>query len=263
MDISETPLEVDTMKRSLRLMVMSALVALWSVPCLAQTADEIIEKHLAASGGRDALSKLTSRTAIGSVTVGTPVGDLTGPLEVYAKAPNKSRTLVKLDLTTLGGNMVINDQRFDGNTGYVIDTFNGNREITGTQLEAMRNGYFPTPLLNYKDRISEITVAGKEKVGEKDAYILQVTPKAGPGVRMFIDTDSFMVVRTIMTINVPQLGGDIEQVVEFSDFREVDGVKVAFATKSSNPAQTVTATLTEVKHNSEIDESSFSRPAGQ
>ncbi|HEY7450030.1 MAG TPA: hypothetical protein VH702_17870 [Vicinamibacterales bacterium] len=251
------------MKSSLRFLVMSALIALWSVPCLAQTADEIIEKHLAASGGRAALSNLTSRTAIGSVTVGTPVGDLTGPLEVYAKAPNKSRTLVKLDLTTLGGAMVINDQRFDGNTGYVIDTFNGNREITGTQLEAMRNGFFPTPLLNYKERISEVAVAGTEKVNEKDAYVLQITPKSGPGVRMFVDAESFMVVKTIMTINVPQLGGDIEQVVEFSDFRDVDGVKLAFSTKSSNPAQTVRATLTEVKHNTEIDDSSFAKPAGQ
>jgi outer membrane lipoprotein-sorting protein len=251
------------MKKSFQVLAMSALVVFWSVPCLAQTADEIIEKHLAASGGRAVLSKLTSRTAIGTVTVGTPVGDLTGPLEVYAKAPNKSRTLVKLDLTTLGGGLVVNDQRFDGNTGYVIDSFNGNREITGSQLDAMRNGYFPTPLLNYKDRISEVTVAGQEKVGDKDAYVLQITPKTGPGVRMFIDAENFMVVKTIMTINVPLLGGDIEQVVEFSDFRDVDGVKVAFATKSSNPAQTVRATLTEVKHNTEIDESSFAKPAGQ
>jgi outer membrane lipoprotein-sorting protein len=100
-------------------------------------------------------------------------------------------------------------------------------------------------------------------VNDKDAFVLQITPRSGPGVRMFVDAESFMVVKTIMTINVPQLGGDIEQVVEFSDFREVDGVKLAFSTKSSNPAQTVRATLTEVKHNTEIDDSSFAKPAGQ
>jgi outer membrane lipoprotein-sorting protein len=251
------------MKNTLRLFALSALLVLWSVPSLAQTADDIIEKHLAASGGRAALSKLTSRTAIGTITVSTPVGELSGPLEVYAKAPNKSRTLLKLDLTAVGGGQVINDQRFDGSTGYVIDTFNGNREITGSQLEAMRNGFFPTPLLNYKDRMSEVALAGQEKFAEKNAHVLQITPKTGPNIRMFIDTDSFMVVKTVMTINVPQLGGDIEQVVEFSDFREVDGVKMAYATRSTNPAQTVRATLTDVKHNVEIDDSSFVRPPGQ
>ena len=72
-----------------------------------------------------------------------------------------------------------------------------------------------------------------------------------------------MLVKTIITINVPQLGGPIDQVVEFSDFRDVDGIKIPYVTKSSNPVQTVTATVTDVKHNTEIDDSSFTKPAGQ
>ena len=63
-----------------------------------------------------------------------------------------------------------------------------------------------------------------------------------------------------MTLNVPQLGGDIEQVVDFSDFRDVDGIKIPFVTKSTNPAQTVTATMMSVKHNMDLDDSSFSKP---
>jgi hypothetical protein len=49
------------------------------------------------------------------------------------KAPHKSRTLIKLDLTALGAGQVVTDQRFDGVTGYVVDTFNGNRAITGVR----------------------------------------------------------------------------------------------------------------------------------
>ena len=55
------------------------------------TADEIIEKHLAAVGGRDALAKLTSQKATGTMTIATPNGDLTGPVEMLSKAPNKAR----------------------------------------------------------------------------------------------------------------------------------------------------------------------------
>jgi hypothetical protein len=251
------------MQKMLRRIAASALVALWSTPALAQTVDDIIEKHLAASGGRAVLGKLTSRTAIGSITLTTPAGELAGTIEVYAKVPNKSRTLVKLDLSALGGGQVVSDQRFDGVTGYVIDTFNGNREITGGQLEAMRAGSFPTALLNYRERGTEVALANEAKVSAKDPYVIRVTPKAGPSVRLFIDTDSFMLVKSVTTVNVPQLGGDIEQVVEFSDFRDVDGVKVPFTTRSTNPVQTVMATMTDVKHNTEIDDGSFVRPAGQ
>ena len=166
-------------------------------------------------------------------------------------------------MSALGGGQVVSDQRFDGATGYVLDSFNGNREITGSQLDTLRNGSFPTPLLNYRDSGAAVALADREKVGAGDAYVIQLTPKAGPVVRLFIDTGSFMLVKSAVKVDVPQLGGEIEQVVEFSDFRDVDGIKVPYAVRSTNPAQTIVATTATVTHNAEIDDSSFSRPAGQ
>jgi outer membrane lipoprotein-sorting protein len=244
-----------------RFVAAAALVALTAAVAGAQTVDELVEKHLAASGGRAALGRLTSRTSTGAISLTTPVGDLPGTIEMYAKRPNKIRTLIKLDLTAVGGGQVVNDQRFDGTTGYVIDTFNGNRELTGAQLDAMRNGTFPTPLLTYKETGLQLTLSGREKVGDKDAYVLVMTPKAGPPARLLLDVETMMLVKTVMTLNVPQLGGDVEQVVEFSDFRDVDGIKVPFVTRAVNPAQTLTATMTTVTHNAAIDDSTFVRPA--
>lgn len=244
-----------------RAAIAVAAVALGSTAALAQTAEEIVEKHLAASGGRAALSKLTSRTLIGTIALTTPVGELSGPIEVYSKVPNKSRTLITLDLSAVGGGQVVNDQRFDGSTGYVVDTFNGNREISGDQLEAMKNGFFPTALLVYKEQGIQVALAGREQVAGAEAYVLTMTPKSGPAARLFIDTSTLMLVKTAMTIDVPQLGGAIEQVVEFSDFRDVDGIKVPFATKVSNPAQTITARVTSITHNADIPDGDFVRPA--
>jgi hypothetical protein len=237
------------------------LLVLTSVPAAAQTVDELVEKHLAASGGRAALAALTSRTSIGTITLTTPVGKLSGTVEMYAKRPNKSRTLIKLDLSAVGGGQVVNDQRFDGTTGYVIDTFNGNRELSGAQLDALKSSTFPTPLLTYKETGVQLALSGREKAGDKDAYVIVMTPKAGPAVRLFLDPDTMMLVKTVVRVNVPQLGGDIEQVVEFSDFRDVDGVKVPFVVNAINPAQSVTATMTSVTHNGNIDDSTFAPPA--
>ena len=66
----------------------------------AQTADDIIEKDLAALGGRTALSNLRSRSMKGTIT-GSNIGDLTGSVEILNEVPNKSRTFVQLDLSGL------------------------------------------------------------------------------------------------------------------------------------------------------------------
>ena len=249
------------MQKMYRSVAVAAALVFWSMPAIAQTADEIIEKHLTAAGGRAALSKLTSRTSTGKITVGTPVGDLSGTIELYNKAPNKQRTLVKIDASAFGGGEVVQDQRFDGTTGYVVDTFQGNREITGNQLETLKyTARFPSALLNYKEAGVQTALSGREKVGSGEAYVLVFTPTGGPGSKLFIATDSLLVVKTVLTINVPELGGDIEQVVEFSDFRDVDGVKMPFSVRSTNPAQAVTITLSSVTHNANIDDSSFVKP---
>ncbi len=250
----------DGMTKMLSLIALTGLLGLSSTPVLAQTADEIVEKHLAASGGREALGKLRSRVVSGTISISTPIGDLPGSLEVFAKAPNKQRTLVKLDLTTLGAGQIVVDQRFDGTVGYVIDTFNGNRDVTGSQLDALRNSTFPSPLLNYRDSGWTLELIGKEKAGDRDSYALRVVPKAGPPLKMLVDSETFMLLQQVITVNVPELGGDVEQVSELSDYRDVDGVKVPYTFKSTNIAQTITAKLADVKHNVEIDDSSFSKP---
>src|SRR5215471_19668631 len=249
------------MRKQLLVPALTTLLLLPAVYLQAQTADEIVERSLTAQGGRAALSKLTSRVSTGTITVSTPGGDVTGTVELYNKAPNKSRSLVKIDLSNFGLGQVTQDQRFNGTTGYAIDTLNGNRDITGDQLEVMRSTIFPTPLLQYKEAGARVELLGKEKVGDKDAYVLRFTPKTAPASRIFVDAESYMIVKTIITLNVPQLGTDVEQTSIFTDIRDVDGVKVPFRVQSVNQLQSLTITLTKVEHNTPIADSMFAKPA--
>lgn len=240
-----------------------ALAALLVAPAqgaAAQTADEIVDKHLSALGGRAALEKLTSRTATGTIVVSTPGGDISGSIEIFNQAPNKSRTLMTLDLSALGAGQMTVDQRFNGATGYVIDTMQGNRDITGGQLENMKNGAFPSPLLTYKERGIAVELSGKEKVGGRDAYVLLIKPKSGPASRQFIDAETYLPMKVVVQVEVPQLGGEVEQTTEFSDFRDVDGIKTPFQVKSTSSFQSFTITITKVEHNTKIDEALFSKP---
>ena len=248
------------MTKFVRLIAAASLVLGTVHEAAAQTADEVVEKHIAAIGGRAALGKLTSRTLTGTITVSTPAGEFSGPIEVMNQTPNKVRTLITLDLTAVGVGKMVIDQRFDGITGYAIDTLQGNRDITGDQLEAMRSAYFPSPLLNYKENGIAVELAGKEKVGEREAYVLVLKPKTGPPMRHFFDAASFLLIRQVTTLDIPPVGA-LEQTVDFSDEREVDGVKISHKLVATSTVQNFTVVVTKVEHNAAVDQTLFSKPA--
>lgn len=243
-----------------RRLVMAVLFLGWVQGASAQTVDDVIEKYLTAIGGRAALGKLKSRTTTGTITLSTPGGEVSGPVEIVNEEPNKSRTLIKLDLSSFGAGQMIFDQRFNGTVGYVLDSMQGNRDITGNQLENMKNGSFPTPFMNYKQMGATVELGGKEKVGERDAYLLIYKPKSGSVARQYVDAETYLPVRLVVKVNLPQVG-DVEQTTEFLNFKDVDGVKIPFEVKVSSTVQNSTVVVSKVEHNTKIDESLFSKPA--
>lgn len=247
------------MKRHYLPLLLSLLVApVWATHAATQTADEVIEKHLAAMGGREALGKLTSRKATGTITLTTPNGDLSGPVEMYTKVPNKVRAFIVLDLTPMGMTEKLTvDQKFDGTTGWTLDSMQGNNQITGNQLDNMKNALFPNALLNYKAAGTTVELLPNETVAGKAAIVLRITPKVGSVSKLFLDPATYLAFRSTATINMPQMGGDIEQVAEASDYRVVDGVKVPFKSVNTTPVQTVTIVLTTVAHNVPVDDAMF------
>ena len=250
------------MKRTLGSMAAAAaVIVLASAPgARAQTADEIIEKHLAAVGGRAALSKVTSQVASGTVAISAQGADFGGSIEISRKAPNKGRTFMKLDLSALGGSEMIVDQRCDGKTAFASNSLQGDREITGSQLQNMLNASFPSPLLTYKDAGGKVELQGQDKAGGRAVFVLLFTPKAGPASKLFVDTETFLIARSVTTLDVPEAGGAIEQTSDLGDYRAIDGIKVPFSGRVSNPAQTVAITLSKVELNTPIDDAIFGRP---
>jgi len=227
---------------------------------VAQTADEVIEKHLAAVGGRAALTKLTSRRSTGNVSITTPNGDVSGTFESDLKAPNKLRVYIKLGLMALGApdDMII-EQKFDGTAGVMLNSMQGDTAIEGNQLENMRNNVFPSPLLTYKESGAKVELLPKETVDGKPALVLVVTPKSGSVSRLYLDPSTFLIFRAVTKINVPAAGGEIEQTNTLSDYRVVDGVKVAFLVVQSNPQQTLTIKYEKIEHNVALNDAIFKK----
>jgi len=248
------------MDRSLTPFILVVGGLLWTSTAQAQTADEVVEKHLAAIGGRAVLAKATSQVATGAAVVSTQGIDLSGPVEIYRKAPNKSRSFVRLDLSAVGGTELTVEQRFDGKTGFVSNSMQGDREITGEQLQAMLNNTFPSSLLNYKEAGGKIELVGTDKVGDRGVHVLLYAPKAGPASRLFIDAETFDVLRTVTKLNVPEAGGDVEQTIDVGDFRTVSGIRLPFRVTTVSTTQTVSITLAKIEINAAVDDAMFARP---
>jgi hypothetical protein len=244
--------------RATRFALVAVFLA-WAPIVSAQTVDEVIEKSITAMGGRAAMEKIKTRTMTGTLALSTPAGDIPGTVEVTNAAPNKMRTVIKADLSAFGAGQLLIDQRFDGTAGYMINSMQGDQPITGGQLENMKSNSFPHPFLDYKTKGVKATLSGKEKVGEKDAFVVVFEPATGSPVRQFIDAESFLPVRSMVKITTPQTG-EIEQTADSSDFRDVDGVKVPFSVKLTNAMQGVTMTFAKVENNIAVDDKMFVKP---
>jgi hypothetical protein len=105
-----------------------------------------------------------------------------------------------------------------------------------------------------------LQLAGKEKVGDRDAYVVIFEPPTGSIVREYIDAETYLPISMAMKVEVPQLGREVEQTTEFLDYREVDGIKLPFEIKASSAIQSYTISVTTLEHNVSIDDALFSKP---
>lgn len=221
-------------------------------PAAAPTVDEILDKYVKALGGKDAIEKVSSRVGKGAMEL-EGMG-LSGPVEMYAKAPNKSALFI--DLQGIGKIANV----YDGEKGYALSP-EGLSELSGGALaQAKRNADFHEPL-NIKKHFAKLEITGKEKVDASDAYVVTATPAVGDPEKMYFAVDSGLLVRVDTDQDTPQ--GKLSISTYISDYKEVDGIKIAHSLRQVSAAFTAVIKMTEVKHGVAVDDAKFAKPSGQ
>ena len=179
------------MKMNLFKSVMLGVVALASsVSVMAQTADEIADKHVAAIGGKDKWLKVTSMISEGSLQV--------------------QGTDVSISMIVLNGKGARQNISVMGQTGYTIMTptagwnympFQGQSKPEPVTAEDLKEGAdqydVSGPLVNHKEKGNTLEYLGKEDVEGTECHKLKVTRKSGRSETLFIDPATFYIVRTI------------------------------------------------------------------
>ncbi len=214
--------------------------------------DEIIDRYITTIGGREALMKLTTRHVTGSFEIeGLNVA---GDLEAYTADPDKSSSIVTVK--GIGRFLQVNN----GARAWASDPAGGLRELVGPELAAsIRDHYFHREL-NLRKLYTKLDVVGREKVGEATAYVVAATPPdSNIPEKLYFDADSYLLIRYDTDREGPQ--GRVIIKTTLSDFRVVDGVRIAHQTRQVSPAFTSVFRYDRIRHNLPIDESRFNKPS--
>jgi hypothetical protein len=217
------------------------------------TVDQILDKYIQATGGRQAVEKIASRVTKGTVEL-SAMG-LKGEIESYAKAPNKTLTII--NFSGLGEFR----EGYDGKIAWSQNPMMGLREKSGDELTAIAQTADIHAQIKTRQLYSKLEFKGKEKVGTRETYVILATPAVGAPVKMYFDTQTGLMARTDMDFETPQGQFHLESTMD--DYREVDGVKIAFLARQKTSVADFIIKLTEVKHNVAIDDAKFNKPSGQ
>lgn len=210
--------------------------------------DEIIDRYIRAIGGQVAIEKLTTRVSRGSETTTnrmTPPQTL--PIEIQQKAENKILVIRK----TPHGEVF---EGFNGSAGWIKDE-GGHREMGDKRLAEIKRDSDFLRYLKIRQSYPQMRVLTKERVGDREAYVIGATSRDDTRERLYFDTQTGLLIRKYVAFKTAL--GTIPEVTDFEDYREVNGIKLPFVIAWSRPPFGATRKFTAVKLNLPIDDVRF------
>ena len=221
------------------------------------SADQILDKYIQALGGAERLAGLTSFAGSGTAVA---YGELGGTAEfsVLAKAPNQRTTLITYkDHPERGTSM----WSFDGRIGWMKTPRGllGEYELVGSELDGVRleaQLSFPGQI---KQALSNWRGGATRSMGDRDFIAIQGTGPRGFLATLYFDPATWLLKRVVRY--GPSPIGRMPTQIDYSDYRDVGGIKFPFEYKFTWLDGRYTAKLNDVKTNVAIDAARFGKPS--
>ena len=236
-------------------LIKSSLVLLLATATLAvnaQTVDDIVNKHMTAIGGKDALTKIKSMNIESEVTV------------MGQTFPSSTTILVNKgfkNVTTVNGMEII--QAFSTDTAWSVNPLMGATTPTGLSSDQKKMGASSYdvggPLVDYKEKGNVVELAGNDSVNGVKAIKLKIKEKNGTETTMSLDPNTYYVIKQEVKASVD--GQDVVSTSLFSDFKKTDsGVVMPFVTNTTNQGFDILITHTKIQFNKDVDPKIFEIP---
>jgi hypothetical protein len=213
-------------------------------------ADTILDKYVAATGGKEAYEKHHTEIAKGSFEMAAM--GIKGSMTSYRVAPDKSYTE-----TDLGGMGKVREGS-DGQVFWQLSAMMGPHLREGAEKAQAQLAATFNAELHWHDLFKDAKTVGVEQVDGKDCYSVQLTPAEGSPITQCYDKESGLMVKQSMTLQSP-MG---EQTVNSfaTDYRKEGDVLMPHKLRSSVAGQEITITFDSITFNADIPADTFAVP---
>lgn len=224
--------------------IFVAAMSFAAITVTAQTADEIVNKHIAALGGAEKLASLKTVKMEGNMS--------TQGIDVAITLTKKHMAGLRMDMEIMGTS---NYQMATPTQGWVFMPVMQQTEPQAMDAEQIKSVQsqldIQGALFNYKEKGFTIEALGTEKVDGKDVYKLKVI-KEGKDVFYFIDAASNFIVKTSSKISAQGQEMDVE--TTFADYKQnADGYWFSY----TNTTTQGTITFDKITSNLPVDDKLF------
>ncbi|HJU54181.1 MAG TPA: hypothetical protein VJ715_06405 [Pyrinomonadaceae bacterium] len=215
------------------------------------TASQVIERFIRAIGGRAAWLRIKTQYTAGTIEVTTTGGK--GTYEAYLKAPAKSLVIIRLAGTEFKSG-------FDGQMSWNQSQQNAAQyDPPAKQATSRRDSDF-YKYLNFRQHFRNARVTGIEEVEGAQAYVVEAT-RFGEKLpeKLYFNVRSGILVRRD-TSSENSKGKITTDIQYYDDYREIDGIKLAYGQRAIQSDMTIVMKHTEVKNNLAISDAIFNLP---
>ncbi len=214
-----------------------------------------LERAQKAAGGADKLAALKDAAFSASAQISGPMGAMAVKQKTEIIFPSTLRQENELPFGKIG-------VYTDGKGGW-LKAPQGQMPLAGPQLQQAKGEIFRfTETLLLSDRNPDLTVnlVRKDKVGDREADVVEISSKDGAQVDVFIDAASGQVLKK--QYRGEAMAGPPAKVEEvYEDFREVDGIRVPFKTTVfQNDKKFAETTVSEFHYNTGLKPEDLAKP---
>lgn len=225
-----------------------ASAMLFSVAAFAQTAEEIINKHIAAVGGQEAIRAFKSAKFTQSTIAPGQSIDATATV-IFDKAS-------RIDMSMMGNDILVVTK---GDAGWVKQGTAAPRDLPAEQLKViMASITLPgLELVNASAKGDKIEFKGKEVVDGQPMLVVSANVQGSPAT-LYLDPDTYLI--AARKGSVQAMGQTVEASIAYDDYRKAGNLTLPYRAKTEAMGQAATVKLTALEVNPTIDESIFEKP---
>ncbi len=226
------------------------ILVLNTLPAGAQVEKDILDKMIAAMGGREALSRIKDQKATATMEI-IQFG-LSIPMTVYQKGPDKFR----MEMEVKGYSVV---QVYNGDKAQVATLQTGDvLELTPDQAKGMKREALGNLVWLEPDKYGiTYTYRGEETIDGKKCYVLEQKFSDGDVITFFIESSTYLPYMA-RSLGADASGGQVETENRLADYRPVDQIMFPFfITIKQAGVEYAKVKYNEIVYNSGLEDSLF------